>query len=67
MKRRGVELSCDYAYRKSAELLSREIGDWVSKSALLRSLGSRGGGEILCEGKFGMGGGDKERGSSREF
>lgn len=36
VKRRGVELSCDYAYRKSAELLSREIGDWVSKSALHR-------------------------------
>ena len=34
VKRRGVELSCDYAYRKSAELLSREIGDLVSKSAL---------------------------------
>lgn len=32
--RRGVELSCDYPYRKASDLLSREIGDLVSKSLL---------------------------------
>jgi hypothetical protein len=32
VKRRGVELSCDYPYRKASDLLSREVGDLVSKS-----------------------------------
>lgn len=36
VKRRGVELSCDYPYRKASDLLSREIGDLLSKSALHR-------------------------------
>jgi len=44
VKRRGVELSCDYPYRKAADLLSREIGDLVSKSLLhgwVREAGQR--------------------------
>jgi hypothetical protein len=47
VKRRGVELSCDYPYRKASDLLSREIGDLVSKFLLHGWV--QEGGQRYCE------------------
>ena len=44
VKRRGVELSCDYPYRKAAEILKNELGFWIGRTTLhgfVREAGKR--------------------------